>query len=81
MVARANACCRYKPNLNIKFLTDELGFESYQDCVQFLCDHGAQDYLEQKDDSVIFQTHPQSMALFEGLKAGAFRRVDIKGQI
>ncbi|KAL1626292.1 hypothetical protein SLS56_006959 [Neofusicoccum ribis] len=82
LAALANICKAYKPNLNIKFLTDELGFESYQDCVQYLCDHGAQQYLEQKDDgSVIFHTTPQSAALFEQLKAGAFRRVDIKGQI
>ncbi|OJD37379.1 sac3 ganp domain protein [Diplodia corticola] len=82
LAALANICKAYKPNINIKFLTDELGFESYQDCVQYLCDHGAQQFLEQKDDgSVIFHTQPQSAALFEQLKAGAFRRVDIKGQI
>ncbi|KKY13136.1 putative sac3 ganp domain protein [Diplodia seriata] len=82
LAALANICKAYKPNINIKFLTDELGFESYQDCVQYLCDRGAQQFLEQKDDgSVIFRTEPQSAALFEQLKAGAFARVDIKGQI
>ncbi|GME46630.1 SAC3/GANP/Nin1/mts3/eIF-3 p25 protein [Neofusicoccum parvum] len=37
LAALANICKAYKPNLNIKFLTDELGFESYQDCVHNFC--------------------------------------------
>lgn len=73
---------RYKPHLNIRFLTDELGFDSFQDCLQFICDRGAQEHLEQKsDDVVIFHTNPVSAQLFAQAKAVAFRRVDLKGQM
>jgi hypothetical protein len=43
--------CRYKAKINIKFLTEELGFESYQETAQFIVDHGAQDALEQDNSS------------------------------
>lgn len=76
----ADCCARYKPDVKIRFLTEELGFESDQDCVQFLCDHGAQGLLEDRTDSVVFQTGKAGL-LFENAKNAAFRKVDIKGQI
>ncbi|KAK8176131.1 SAC3/GANP domain protein [Phyllosticta citrichinensis] len=82
LAALANMCKAYKPHLDIRFLTDELGFESFQDCLQFLCDRGAQDFLEQKsDDMVVFHSSGQSAQLFAQAKAQAFRRVDLKGQM
>ncbi|KAL1393166.1 SAC3/GANP/Nin1/mts3/eIF-3 p25 family-domain-containing protein [Phyllosticta capitalensis] len=82
LAALANLCKAYKPHLNIRFLTDELGFDSFQDCLQFICDRGAQEHLEQKsDDVVIFHTNPVSAQLFAQAKAVAFRRVDLKGQM
>ncbi|KAJ9635832.1 hypothetical protein H2199_008185 [Coniosporium tulheliwenetii] len=80
VAALANICKAYKPDVKIRFLTEELGFESDQDCVQFLCDHGAQGLLEDKTDSVVFQTGKAGL-LFENAKNAAFRKVDIKGQI
>lgn len=71
---------RYKPSVKIRFLTEELGFESDQDCVQFLLDYQAQPYIEQDNDTLKLTT-AKSSSLFEAAKATAFRRVDIKGQI
>ncbi|KAK7509295.1 SAC3/GANP domain protein [Phyllosticta citriasiana] len=78
----ANGGGRYKPHLDIRFLTDELGFESFQDCLQFVCDKGAQNFLEQKsDDVVVFHSSAHSAQLFAQAKAQAFQRVDLKGQM
>ncbi|KAF2452769.1 SAC3/GANP domain protein [Lineolata rhizophorae] len=80
LAALANISKAYKPDVKIRFLTEELGFESDQDCVQFLCDHGAEDLIEPKEDSIVLVTGKVGR-LFEDAKTGAFRKVDIKGQI
>ncbi|KAK5167292.1 GANP domain-containing protein [Cryomyces antarcticus] len=80
LAALASMCRVYKPDLAIRFLTEELGFESDQECVQFLCDHGAQQLLEEKADGVRFHTG-KAGTFFETAKNAAFKRVDIKGQI
>jgi hypothetical protein len=67
-------------------LTEELGFESDTECVQFLCDNGASDLIEQKygdkgfPSSIRFQTS-KAVRIFEDAKARAFKKVDIKGQM
>jgi SAC3 family protein LENG8/THP3 len=75
-----NSEYRYKPDIKIRFLTEELGFESDQDCVQFLCDRNAQDLLQEVDGVAKLLTGKVG-ALFESAKTDAFRKVDIKGQI
>lgn len=76
----------YRPDIDIRFLTEELGFESDTECVQFLCDNGAQDLIEQKSDdkgvprTIRFQT-TKALPLFEDMKRAAFKKVDIKGQL
>lgn len=76
----------YRPDIDIRFLTEELGFESDTECVQFLCDNGAQDLIEQKSDdkgvprTIRFQT-TKALSLFEDMKRAAFKKVDIKGQL
>lgn len=76
----------YRPDIDIRFLTEELGFESDTECVQFLCDSGAQDLIEQKSDdkgvprTIRFQT-TKALSIFEELKKSAFKKVDIKGQL
>lgn len=76
----------YRPDIDIRFLTEELGFESDTECVQFLCDNGAQDLIEQKSDdkgvprTIRFQT-TKALSLFEDMKRTAFKKVDIKGQL
>ena len=64
----------------MRFITEELGFETDGHCVQFLCDHGAQAALEERDDGVHLLTGKIG-PLFENAKASAFSKVDIKGQI
>lgn len=71
---------RYKPDVTVRFLTEELGFESDQDCAQFLIDCNAQHLLEQKDETVRMATG-KAGGLFDVAKTAAFRRVDIKGQL
>lgn len=76
--------CRYKAKINIKFLTEELGFESYQETAQFIVDHGAQDALEQDNSSaeaVLLLNPAAALAIFETARQQAFKTVDIKGQI
>ena len=73
--------CRYKGDLNLRFLTEELGFESDQDCAAFVCDHNGETLLVSKPDGVISFAAGKAGLLFESAKVAAFRRVDIKGQI
>jgi hypothetical protein len=67
-------------------LTEELGFESDTECVQFLCDHNAADLIEQKSgdkgvpSAIRFQT-TKAAQIFEQAKQRAFKKVDIKGQM
>ena len=70
----------YKPTLAIRFITEELGFESDQACVEFLVEHGAHHLLEEKD-KVLVLAAGKAGALFDNAKKVAFARVDIKGQI
>lgn len=72
-------------NVALRFLTDELGFDDDNACREFLESHGAQQIIEEKVDE---QGRPQfrvkvkeAAGLFEGLRAAAFKTVDIKGQI
>ncbi|KAG0638229.1 SAC3/GANP/Nin1/mts3/eIF-3 p25 family-domain-containing protein [Tuber brumale] len=79
-------CKGYRPDIDIRFLTEELGFESDTDCVNFLCDNEAADLIEQKSgdkgvpNSIRFQT-AKALPLFERAKKAAFSKVDIKGQL
>ncbi|KAF2264028.1 hypothetical protein CC78DRAFT_544408 [Lojkania enalia] len=72
-------------SVTLRFLTDELGFDSDGDCVDFLASHGAQDLIEEKVNDRDEPQHrvrvKQGVGLFESLRATAFSKVDIKGQI
>lgn len=72
--------CRYKPDVNIRFITEELGFESDDQTARFILDHGSEELLEEKAGSVRLLTAKAGL-LFEQAKAEANRVVDIKGQI
>ncbi|KAF2091665.1 SAC3/GANP domain protein [Saccharata proteae CBS 121410] len=80
LAALANMCKAYKPDLHIRFLTEELGFDSDEHCIRFLCEHDAQNLIEAKDEKYVLHAG-KAGSMFEQLKNGAFRRVDIKGQI
>ena len=72
--------CRYKPDVKLRFITEELGFESDDESARFVCEHGGQDFLGERDDGVRLLTG-KAQGYFEPAKQAAFRRVDIKGQI
>lgn len=42
----------YKPDVKLRFVTEELGFESDDESARFVCDHGGQHYLEERHDGV-----------------------------
>lgn len=65
-------------NVTLRFLTDELGFDNDEICREFLVSHGAQHIIDNATDRVKIR---EAAALFEALRAAAFRKVDIKGQI
>ena len=71
---------RYKPDVRLRFLTEELGFESDDESARFVCDYNGESFLEGRDDGVRLLTGKAS-SFFESAKALAFKRVDIKGQI
>lgn len=71
---------RYKPDVRLRFITEELGFESDDESARFVCEHKAQSLLEERDDGVRLLTG-KALNFFEVAKVDAFKRVDIKGQI
>lgn len=71
---------RYKPEVPLRMLTEELGFESDQDCAGFICDNNGEALLESKPAGIVFAAGKAGQ-LFEQSKLALFRRVDIKGQI
>ena len=72
--------CRYKPDVKLRFITEELGFESDDESARFICEHGGQDFLEERDNGVRLLTG-KALNIFEPAKQAAFKKVDIKGQI
>ncbi|KAJ4154082.1 hypothetical protein LMH87_010545 [Akanthomyces muscarius] len=80
LAALCNMCRAYKPDVKLRFVTEELGFESDADAAQFIIDQQGQDLLEDRSDNIVFLTG-KAGNLFETSRATAFRSVDIKGQI
>lgn len=72
---------RYKADVKLRFLTEELGFESDDESARFVCDHGGESFLEQKEDGDVRVLTGKAIRSFETAKNAAFRKVDIKGQI
>ncbi|KAK5093943.1 hypothetical protein LTR70_004469 [Exophiala xenobiotica] len=68
----------YKPAVRLRFITEELTFESEAEAAQFILDHEGKELLEEKDDYVQMKTNNR---LWEEAKMAAFKFVDIKGQI
>ena len=71
---------RYKPDVKLRFVTEELGFESEGEAVTFICDHGGQDFLKDREGGAYLITGT-SVGLFDAARKAAFGKVDIKGQI
>lgn len=64
----------------MRFVTEELYFESDVEAAQFIIDNQGQALLEDNGGTIMFSTGKAGQ-LFEGPRAAAFSRVDIKGQI
>ncbi|KAK8118538.1 SAC3/GANP/Nin1/mts3/eIF-3 p25 family-domain-containing protein [Apiospora kogelbergensis] len=80
LAALANMCKAYKPDFKLRFITEELAFESDAEAAQFIIDHNGQHLLVEREDSIIFMAG-NAKQLFETARADAHRRVDLKGQI
>lgn len=80
LAALCKICKTYKPDVKLRFVTEELGFESDAEACQFIVDHNGERLLEQHDDTIMFLTGSAGK-LFDDAKTEAFRKVDIKGQI
>lgn len=84
--ALCNICKAYKADVKLRFITEELAFESDADAVQFIIDYQGQHLLEERrnsltgEDTIMFMTG-KAGGLFEGPRNAAYRKVDIKGQI
>ncbi|KAH6608383.1 hypothetical protein Trco_001729, partial [Trichoderma cornu-damae] len=80
LAALCNICKGFKPDVKLRFVTEELGFESDADAVQFIIDYQGQHLLEDRTEHIAFLTG-KANGLFEHHRASAFQKVDIKGQI
>lgn len=80
LAALSSMCKVYKPDVKLRFITEELGFESDVDALQFIIDHGGEHLIEQRDDYFVFLCG-KANGVFESAKAAAFSKVDLKGQI
>lgn len=80
LAALCNICKAYKPDVRLRFITEELGFESDADAAQFIINHNGQELLEDRTEYIAFLTG-KAGPLFENARQQAFRTVDIKGQI
>ncbi|KAI1462118.1 SAC3/GANP/Nin1/mts3/eIF-3 p25 family-domain-containing protein [Annulohypoxylon moriforme] len=80
LAALANMCKAFKPDLKLRYITEELAFESDAEAAQFIIDYGGQDFLQERPEHIVFLTGKAGM-LFETARNEAFRRVDLKGQI
>lgn len=72
--------CSYKPDVKIRFITEELGFESDEESARFVLDHAGEELLQERDDGVKLLTGKAGQ-VFEVAKKSAYKIVDIKGQI
>ena len=72
---------RYRQDVLLRFVTEELGFESDDESARFICDHNGQMFLGESDQGDVKLLTGKANRLFETTKLEAFKRVDIKGQI
>ncbi|KAI0013049.1 SAC3/GANP/Nin1/mts3/eIF-3 p25 family-domain-containing protein [Xylariaceae sp. FL0662B] len=80
LAALANMCKAFKPDLKLRYITEELAFESDAEAAQFIIDQNGDSLLQERGDYIAFLTGKAGQ-LFESARAEAFRRVDLKGQI
>ncbi|KAL8732058.1 MAG: hypothetical protein Q9166_003011 [cf. Caloplaca sp. 2 TL-2023] len=71
--ALSAACKVYKPDVPLRFVTEELGFDSDEECARFICDQGAPHLLDQRDSGVHLLTGKAPGFFEPALKAAAAR--------
>ncbi|KAF3938933.1 hypothetical protein ABW19_dt0201481 [Dactylella cylindrospora] len=71
----------YRPDILLRHITEELGFENDAECEAFLVKHNAADFMKTKDNGKRVLETQKVAPIFEAAKAAAFKKVDIKGQI
>jgi len=81
LAALSNMCKAYKPDVRLRFITEELGFESDNDAAQFILGYNGQHLLEERDEGELRVLTGKASNIFEVAKSEAFRKIDIKGQI
>jgi hypothetical protein len=69
---------RYRPEIDVRYITDELGFESDAECVDFLEKRNAE--ITATDGRLRIKTK-EALEAFEMDRRKLFRVVDIKGQL
>ncbi|KAK3378709.1 SAC3/GANP/Nin1/mts3/eIF-3 p25 family-domain-containing protein [Lasiosphaeria ovina] len=80
LAALCNISKAYKPSVPLRFIAEELYFESDVEAAQFVLDLNGESLLEERQDTIVFLSGKAGQ-LFEGPKKEAFSKVDIKGQI
>ncbi|KAI1409175.1 SAC3/GANP/Nin1/mts3/eIF-3 p25 family-domain-containing protein [Hypoxylon sp. FL1857] len=80
LAALANMCKAFKQELKLRYITEELAFESDAEAAQFIIDYSGEKCLQERQDHIVFQT-AKAAGDFETARAEAFSRVDLKGQI
>lgn len=70
----------FKPDVKLRYITEELGFNNDADAYNFITEHNGQHLLEGSEDDLRFLSG-KAGSLFEVARGEAFRKVDIKGQI
>lgn len=72
---------RYKPDVPLRFITEELGFESDEQSARFILDHAPETLLEERENGGVRLLTGKAGGIFEQARREAHRIVDIKGQI
>ncbi|ORY65161.1 GANP/Nin1/mts3/eIF-3 p25 family protein [Pseudomassariella vexata] len=80
LAALCAMCKAYIKTLKLRYITEELAFESDAEAAQFIIDHNGQDALEERDGTIVL-TVGKAKQHFELARKEAFRSVDLKGQI
>ncbi|KAL8703963.1 MAG: hypothetical protein Q9201_002864 [Fulgogasparrea decipioides] len=70
-------CKVYKPDVKLRFITEELGFESDDESARFICDHGVQHLLEERNDGVHLLTGKASNFFESAFKAASAPKTHI----
>lgn len=67
--------------MRLRFITEELGFESDVQAAQFIADYNGEHLLQARPGEDMTVATAKAGQLFECPRREAFRRVDIKGQV